>query len=409
MKSKKMFIVGILMIVLIFLTGCQNSENEESKSKVKEEPSTGTTANNTVNTTADEIKNEAKSSNVGTFVEYDGDVYFWKLDSESRESSALFANYGENVQYKNNLIKRSSDGKETTIVNESGAGKLCIADKNIYYESRASNTTKICSVDLQGKGKKEYIDGYLKYIVDDYIYVQSPTDIAIINKKDGQYKTVVKNATLIGVADSNVYYYTYPNDLSSINIGFMNNGNDNGIVASFNKSEYSEAVSYYEPNVSFIEYKYENGKVKVYVGDVQGTGHFVQEGWSIEMDADGKNVTKHMTTTEDAAADSLLGTTELSVDYKDKGLVYTDKNTGKETTIMTNEKVKSEFGFKIDDENTVKVYSADVIGDELYVTIDNGAHNSAEDMGWRYSYKRTKTVAFKYNLKTAETEKIYEF
>lgn len=75
---------------------------------------------------------------------------------------------------------------------------------------------------------------------------------------------------------------------------------------------------------------------------------------------------------------------------------------------MTEEKVKSEFGFKYDDENIISVYSADLIGDELYIIMDNGVHNVAEDIGWRYSYKRTKTVAFKYNLKTAEIEQIYE-
>lgn len=400
MKSKKIFIVGILIIVLVFLTGCGSSQKEENNNEVKKEQS----ENNAI----DEIKSEAKSSNLGTFAKYDGDIYFWKLDSGSRESSAIFANYGESVQYKNNLVKRSSDGKETTIANEAGAGKLYIFDNTIYYESRANNTTKICSIDLEGNNKKEYVDGYLKYIVGDYIYIQSSTDISIINQKDGQYKTIVKNATLMGVADSNVYYYTYPNDRSSINIGFINNASDNGMVASFNKSEYSKAVSYYTPNVSFIDYKYQDGKVKVYVGDVQGTGYFVQEGWLIEMDADGKNVRKNITTTEDDASESLLGSTDLIVDYKDKGLVYTDSNTGKETTIMTEEKVKSEFGFKYDDENIISVYSADLIGDELYITMDNGVHNMAEDIGWRYSYKRAKTVAFKYNLKTAEIEQIYE-
>lgn len=397
MKSKKLLIVGILMIILISLAGCGSKENEENNNKEQ-----------SVNNAVDEVKIEEKSSNLGTFAKYDEEIYFWKLDAESRESSALFAKYGESVQHKNNLVKCSSDGKETIIANEAGAGKLYIFDNTIYYESRANNTTKICSIDLEGNNKKEYIDGYLKYVVGDYIYIQSPTDISVINQKDGQYKTIVKNATIMGIADSNVYYYAYPNDISSINIGFINNASDNGIVASFNKSEYSEAISYDTPNVSFIEYRYQDGKVKVYVGDIQGTGHFVQESWLIEMDADGKNIKKNITTAEDDITETLLDNKDFIVDYKDKGLVYKEPNTGVETTIMPAEKVKSEFGFKYDDENTISVYSADLIGDELYITIDNGVHNMNEDMGWRYSYKRTKTVAFKYNIITAEIKQIYE-
>lgn len=408
MKSKKIFIVGILIIVLIFLAGCGSDQKEESNNELRKDQLENNTVDEIKSEDGSEAESETKESNLGTWAKYDEDIYFWKLDSGSREVSALFANYGEIAQHKNNLVKRGSDGKETTIANEAGAGKLYIFDNTIYYESRANNTTKICSIDLEGNNKKEYVDGYLKYIVGDYIYIQSPTDISVINKKDGQYKTIVKNATLMGVADSNVYYYTYPNDMSYINIGFINNDSDNGTVVSFNKSEYSEALSYYTPNVSFIDYKYQDGKVKVYVGDVQGTGYFVQEGWLIEMDADGKNVRKNITTTEDDTSESLVGSTDLIVDYKDKGLVYTDQNTGKETTIMTEEKVKSEFDFKYDDENIINVYSADLIGDELYIIIDNGVHNAAEDIGWRYSYKRTKTVAFKYNLKTAEIEQIYE-
>ena len=46
---------------------------------------------------------------------------------------------------------------------------------------------------------------------------------------------------------------------------------------------------------------------------------------------------------------------------------------------------------------------------DRYIVIDNGIHYPAGDIGWRYSYRRIKTVAFKYDLGSGKVEKIYEF
>ncbi len=407
MKSKKIVLVGILVMMLLFLTGCGTEKNEENTER-KEENSDNVVVEKDG---SEEQKKKISNSNVGTFVEYNGDIYYWKMDSGSREESSLFAKYTESTNYKNNLVKLQPDGTETVILSDAGAGKICIANDTIFYESRAKSDVQVCSINLDGKEKREYKNGFLKYIVDNYIYIQSQNDISIIDVSNKNNNFVVETANIVGVAGKNVYYTksTSNGNVETMEIGYINGTNDSGIVASFNSSEYSDDFANEEYlNVTFLDFTYRDNKVMIDVGFVAGTGHFVQEGWTISMDADGKNVSKNMKSDASDVNDSLLEITDKPVKYSN-GLVYTDKATGKETTLLSKDELVSKLGFKEDDDGTYGVYSADVIGDEIYVTIDSGTHNPSEDIGWRYSYKRVKTIAFKYNLKENSIEKIYEF
>ena len=67
------------------------------------------------------------------------------------------------------------------------------------------------------------------------------------------------------------------------------------------------------------------------------------------------------------------------------------------------------FEFISDDEHTINLAESAIIGNEIYVTLDYGVHYSQEDMGWRYAYKRQKTVCFKYNTDTKEITELYKF
>lgn len=402
MKSKKLFLVGILVMMLVFLVGCGTQENEEKKDV------------NNANTEEPAKEKETENisrSNVGTFIEYNGDIYYWKMDSGSREESALFANYTELTNYKNSLVKLQDDGTETVITKDTGSGKVCIINGKIFYESRATNEVQICSINIDGEEKTEHTEGSLKYVVDNYIYVQSGNDISVIDANKAEVNTIVKEASIVGIADKNVYYTKSisNNDIKSMEIGYINGLKDSGTVASFNSSEYSdEYANDSNVNVTFVDFEYRENKVMVDVGFVAGTGLFVQEGWTITMDKDGKNASKSITESNGEASESLIGVSDNVVVYNN-GLVYTNPETGKETTIITEDELISKLGFKKDEDGIYEVYSADVIGDEIYITVDSGTHNPEEDMGWRYSYKRSKTVAFKYNIKTSDIKKIYEF
>lgn len=407
MKKKKILLVGILMLMLAILSGC----GAESEDKKKDDVNINGKDNvNNINGNDDNVT-EIKSM-VGNYVEYNGNLYFWKLTADSREEAALFAHYNPINGHKNDLVRLGQDGNESTIVNAAGQGNLYIANDTIYYQATDEGEKAVYSVDLDGNNNKKYVNGELKYADGDYIYIQSATDIVVLNIKTGSTDLTINKADLVGIADGHAYYIS-GDSFKTINIGFIYNGEDNSNVASFSTSEYKGDSIGSSPNISLYGFSYENNKVQIRVGDIQGTGHFVQEGWIIEMDADGQNVSKKEDSNQDEESTTLLGVTELPVSYAtEKGLVYRDPENGSEKVIIDNNKIKSEFGFKTyndDEEAYIEVYSADKVDDKLYIVIDNGTHYPAGDIGWRYSYKRAKTAVFKYDLESGKIDRIYEF
>ena len=116
------------------------------------------------------------------------------------------------------------------------------------------------------------------------------------------------------------------------------------------------------------------------------------------MNADGSDVTKTpLSEVDEDTTETTLLLTDLVVDHTNNALIYTNEK-GEEITLLNDSELNEQFGFTYDEESIISVYSADVYNNNIYITIDNGIHNSEEDMGWRYSYKRTKTIAFKYDL-----------
>ena len=57
-------------------------------------------------------------NNGGKFVKYGDNLYYWKLNEQSRESSALYGNYADNPDSINELIKRKPNGEETVLLKE---------------------------------------------------------------------------------------------------------------------------------------------------------------------------------------------------------------------------------------------------------------------------------------------------
>ena len=167
MKEKKMFVVGILLLVMVMLTGC-GTEKKDSKNE-----------ENQVN------DNASASVGASYFVEYKGSIYYWKINEESREQEALSGNYGRKIGAANYLVKRDSDGSESVVLTDTGDGNIYIANDMIFYQQNDNGTYKVCSVGLDGSDKKIYVDGEIKYAYGDYLYIQSLADVIALNVKNG--------------------------------------------------------------------------------------------------------------------------------------------------------------------------------------------------------------------------------
>ena len=151
--------------------------------------------------------------------------------------------------------------------------------------------------------------------------------------------------------------------------------------------------------MEIVEFGEENGKIKFYIGYRAGTAHILQDEYCFTMNKDGSNLQKEsVENLEDENAQKLSG---VYIDSKMENgkivnnLVYVDESTKERKTILTEKEINAKFGFTSDDEHTINLAESAIIGNEIYVTLDYGVHYSQEDIGWRYAYKRQKTVCFK--------------
>ena len=387
MRNKKILIVGVIALISILLGGC-GIQKEETKN-------------------VDEMK-QITNSNCGNYVEHEGNLYFWKLTDATREKSALYGKFGPVADAKTNLIRRKADGTEEVVLSDSGNGKIYISNNTIFYQLNENGNYNIYSVDMNGNNKKSYVKGEIEYACGDHVYIQSEGNIVVLNTKSGKKELTIQRAEIVGMFKENVYYLTDKDNNDEVSVNYIKETTTYTNLATVNRSEYQMKAN---SNIVLYGFSTENNKVTIKLGNVQGTAHFVQEGFVIEMDADGQNVTKKIDENAESGEVSLLGLTDLCVDYDaDKGLIYTDPENGNQKTIMDNSKIKSELGFDVDGEDgIVSVYIADKIGNNLYVVSDNGVHYAAEDIGWRPSYRRAKTAVVKFDLGSGECSKLYEF
>ena len=411
---KLVIICTILLTILCTLAGCGEQIENEEKNENK------ITNSNEANIQEEQQENELTISKGGSFAEYQGYTYYWKLTKESRSQTALYANYEDKVNYKNDLIKMDKNGKEQIILTDKGSGDILIVNDKIFltYPTEEYGISQIYSIDLNGKNKIEYAQGNMKYIIGDFIICQTKADgnIFRINTKTDKTETIKQKANVIGCSSDGIIYYTenYDYKVGTLKIGSLNDNKDNGIIATFATTDFKEYTD--TPPIEIVEFWEENEKINMYIGYRLGTAHLLQELFHLKMNKDGNNIQKEDITSYEIMGDEdklkkegvYINTVQENSQYTNN-LVYIDKQTQKVKQIMSQKEINDKFNFKKDDEHTTTLYKSSIIADNIYIVLDYGEHYPEEDIGWRYSYKRIKTVCFKYNIKSKKVETIYEF
>lgn len=415
MKTKSILLFIILTMILALLTGCGEST---TKNEIKNDTKSETKNEEQINAVNKQEQHVAGES--GSFVKYKNYTYYWKLTANSRTNTALFANYKDTVNSKNNLVKVDENGNEEIVLTDKGSGEIFIVNDKIflsYATDEYGSKRNIYSTDLNGQNKTEYNQGEMKYIVGDYIICQSENngDIYRINTKTDETETLKNDANIIGVIDETIYYTeNYDYQVATLKIGSITENKDNGIIATFSTSEFKEYMD--TPPIEITQFWEENDKINMYIGYRLGTANMLQELFLMTMDKDGKNVQKEEVTDletismedEQTTEGVYFKTVQKNGEYS-TNLMYVDEQTKQRKEIMTEEEINEKFNFTSDDEHTTTLYTSSIIDNEIYIVLDYGEHYSAEDIGWRYSYKRAKTMYFKYDIKTEEITEIYEF
>jgi len=409
-------IITMLISSLFILAGCGEAKDEDNKKSSNK--------NSRENTKQEKNENEEENvKEVGTsgyFVKYKDNIYYWKMNPNSRVDSALYGNLYDTVSEKNELIKVDKNGKEEKLLEDNGNGKIFVANDKIFinYATKDYNQgKKIYSVDLNGENKEEYATGEMKYLVDDYIYCEdelSNGKIFSLNTKTGEIKNLVQGYNIVGCIDDTIFYEEQ-GAMKKIDIGSISDNKDNGVITTFDASIFEMYDSQMLETTNIWK---ENGKVNIYVGYRDGSAALIQEICKITMDIDGNNAEQNIdneasynSTEENKEYGAVFmkykqGATPDEYTYK---LAYNDAETGKLNEVVDLDKISSEYKFTDDDEHIVEFYGGSIIDDEIYAIFDYDEHDASGDIGWRYAYKRLKTVCFKYNIKTGKFTTIYEF
>ena len=371
-------------------------------------------------------------NNCGYIVEYKDNKYYWKLTKDSRNESGIYANYTFNEDNENELIKINKDGKEEVILKDNSISNLAIANEKIYY----STDDEICSVDLDGENKTVYSKGEIKCVIGNDVICGDDNDIFMITE-DGKEEILAEKVKFIGNTDEYIYYTTKVTTKKSLDLGIIYNGKDKGIVQSLSTSEYEYNYNDLPSTITSLQnYK---GKIYISYGYIDGTAGLIQESLLGMMDEDGSNyemiakglMSEDFYIYEDDGEILLVYEEGKAVNTESKELVevntklpctselvykdidgkiwFIDELTGNRKEIISETDLSEDYDFEINDEYMSTVYNYSIVNDDVYLIIDNGVHDPDNDIGWRYSYKREKTIVFKYNLDTKKLEKVYEF
>ncbi len=384
---KRYFKLFLILIISLLVVGCGKTEKKEVKKKEPE---------------------KVTSSKVGSFVSYDNDIYYWKLNKDSRDPKAYLGTPNDLPDAVNELVKVDSKGKENVVLKDTGSNELVISNNKIYTSNTiddAENDREIFSVDLDGKNKKEIGNGFISDIVKNrYIYGLADRysgGIFMIDSADDEYKIIKEKAKINGVKDD-VVYYSDNSDRKSLVIGSIKDNEDQGELMSVSATDFEYADSVTVLDVERMDCS--DDKLEIYIGYRDGSANLIQELKKYTYELDSKKIeTEDVEILDEEPAEFSRDEVYIS----SKNIVY--KNDNKEENIISVADLANKYEMEDSDETSIQVYKGNVVDDNVYFIIDYGKHDSSEDVGWRYAYNREKTIYFKYSIKDKNLKKLLEF
>lgn len=401
MKKIKLVTASVILgASILFLSGCDKNVVSKNDNQNKEESNISSTDNKT--------NSSIISSKVGNFVKYDNYIYFWKLNSNSRNNTELFGNWNTDIpvnNLENELVKMDINGNQEVVYKASGMGKIVVANNRIYTMSLKDNDCYIYSISLDGKDVKELGKGVINYFDNDMIVgtINSNKNIGIyiIDTKNGTYKIEKENAELLA-EKSGVIYYGILKD-NKINIGSIENGTDNGTIATLDSMIFKAIDKF----ILQVEVMNVSNNLEIYYGYRAGSSGMLQELAKATMNLDGSNFKTELL--KEGNYEQIINNylNESKVYILNDNIKYTLN--GKETSIITIAQFAKENGLNISDESILVVNGSDVYNDVAYAIIDYGVHNPEEDIGWRYAYNRINTIVVKIDLQTNKITTIYKY
>ncbi len=369
-----------------------------------------------------QIQNQDVINNGGNHVTYNGKTYYWKYSSDSLYSASMHVMYsGKYIEYKNDkentLICLDKNGKEETIYEGTGYGKLWIYNQRIYSKKA---DTKLFSIKLDGTDEKSYDDIYeINAVCDNGLIVSTNNyNIALLGKND-EIDVIKEGSTFCYLENNKLYYeITSDGEYYNENLDFrsidINGKNDLSLVKLSSKDYMGE--EYYDHQmripiqvdcVQIID-----DDVYFQYGGYDGSSYIYQGGKIVKVKKDGTGFTNIEDVDEEdftsftvykngddveiktgGALNKPFCQTEYNSDYSASSTtvsIYTDENSNKKELISKDE--YKTIGCDV-------ITELDYTGDELYFI--------AIQLDETSNYVQ-KCSFYKKNLKTNKLEKQQE-
>ena len=362
-------------------------------------------------------------------------IYYWKYSPSAYSSeTSKSGNYKCQSDASNKLIRRSSDGEETVLVETAGVGTLAIAKNRIYFQKANgnSNNYNVDSCDMEGNDVTFHDTGVLAGVAQNGAYViYSPNTarydfgtIKAVKTESRETVTTVYNARFLFCDNERVYYQSEQAEYSEAHHGktTLSSVFANG---SGNRTLYVTENDLYETEESY-------GKTASLIRDavlLNGYVYYVYGSYSTESDAfRGGKIAK---VKSDGSNGEIIGKSEKDYftvnssgklvendgnasmngySYKDGSVYVFNSANGKNEEIISPEDYFSYSQLKINtaESNTgselLQLTSVSKAGNKLYFTLNTGeAVNSGE--GREYRYK--SSALFEKDVKSGKTEMIY--
>ena len=374
----------------------------------------------------------------GPVVETNAGLFYWKYNENSFEDVALFGRNSLLPGSNNQLIWRL-DGKEIVIAEGDNAGDICVCNDIIGYCTNQNtiktyNTTNHSTTNI-GNGTLLGTDGHnIVWESDNWMLVTDPFS--------GATTSLFSGGTFLTIHDGRIYYALEEEDgltakamICSVSV----DGNDFRPLCSVNTEDFYSYDDMLSAEICQVCFPVVDNEERIYFSygvyagnynmfasgaiyhtDVSGSSLYaVREYWKTDdgYEIDLENGDNGFFVADDGSISlkSFPGASSVSLNMPYRvvdGEVYAiSAANGTERLIVPEEDYYKFFESQIENPDEVYIGITDVSYNEehIYFTATLKEHAPEADWGWRYAYRRIRSIMFEKDVESGNIDVIYDY
>ncbi len=416
------------------VTSDETSEITSGESENVTESSPAVSEQSDENSAAENIVSKPR---IGYVAEEDGNIYYWKYNEDSFEKGGC-GGFMQNPDTANEFVCLDPEGNEISLFKSARGNKFYLKDEGVYFET----------YDSTYHGMLDYFSMSEKIIgpVDENFRIMDMTDDGecvvysnlseIISRGKNVSVTLIERGEGDYIALHNgVVYYESGNDdfynsggaikISCVNVDGTNRrdiyiDNDNLYPDSYEYVRHTVGQMYFGDEYIYFSY-----------GGVSGSESFYQGGRiaRVKYDGSGAEIIKNdgagaeFSVNEDGTITEYMdpapykGMTDY---YREDNNVYSIDRTNGERKLLLSGSDYAMVGIEPPNNTGVfNIYSEadscyfidyiEQIGDNVYALVHYGEKDESYSIGYRTGFRRVNSALLKKNLKTGNTEMLYQF